>query len=72
VRYLAAASSGQKIKLLFVLCQHLYLMSGIGNFYKASVRNIVTMRFTVTEADLLRRLTIGFNELNFNISEQNK
>jgi len=26
----------------------------------------------VTEADLLRRLTLGFNELNFNTSEQNK
>jgi len=27
---------------------------------------------SVTEADLLRRLTLGFNELNFNTSEQNK
>jgi len=26
----------------------------------------------VTEADLLRRLTLGFNEVNFNTSEQNK
>ena len=26
----------------------------------------------VTEEDILRRLTLGFNELNFNTSEQNK
>jgi len=26
----------------------------------------------VTEVDLLRRLTLGFNELDFNTSEQNK
>jgi len=26
----------------------------------------------VTEADLLRRLTLGFNELNFKTSKQNK
>ena len=26
----------------------------------------------VTEADLLRRLTLGCNELNFNTSEQSK
>ena len=28
--------------------------------------------FYVTEADLLRRLTLGFNEFNFDTSEQNK
>jgi len=27
---------------------------------------------SVIEADLLRRLTLGFNEFNFNTSEQNK
>jgi len=28
--------------------------------------------FHVTEADLLRLVTLGFDELNFNTSEQNK
>jgi len=31
-----------------------------------------TVLMSVTKADLLRRLTFGFNELNFNTSEQNK
>jgi len=30
------------------------------------------LRVVVTEADLLRRLTLGFNELNFNTSEQKR
>jgi len=33
--------------------------------------NLATFQY-VTEADLLRHLTLGFNELNFNTSEQNK
>ena len=38
----------------------------------ASGMQIKTSLGTVTEADLLRRLTLGFNKLNFNISEQKK
>jgi len=37
-----------------------------------SEQNFKTRVLGVTEADLLRRLTLVFNELNFNTSAQNK
>jgi len=48
------------------ICMQIYSMVFV------SSRHINKQKECVTEADLLRRLTLGFNELNFNTSQQNK